>query len=169
MTAHLDELQAQRLAEGSLPAAEERAAAGHAAACPACAALAESHRALLSALNGLSLPEVPPGFTEGVLARVDERARAAARDRRAALGVGLAALLALAAALIAGGHRLWIPATTELAEQLGALACAVRVGAELLPGLLVPLRLPVAAACALLTFPLLLTLPRLAAARRKAH
>ncbi len=168
MIGHLDDAQAQRLAEGSLPAGEERAAAAHADACPACAGLVESHRALQAALNGLSRPDAPPDVTRGVLEQVERRERAAARDGWAALATGAAALVAMAAAVLAGAHHLWVPAATGLAEQLGVVAGALHLGAEVLPGLLGSLRLPAAAGCALLAFPLLLTLPRLAAARRKA-
>jgi hypothetical protein len=168
MTGHLDDLLAARLAEGSLTASAERAAADHAAACPDCADLLASHRALLGALDGLPLPEVPLGFTQGVLDRVDRHARQAARDRRAALAVGAAALAALAVAAAIGGVHLWSHSASRLAEQLGAVASALHLGAGVLPSLLGSLRLPAAAACALLACPLLLALPRLAAARGKA-
>jgi hypothetical protein len=61
-----------------------------------------------------------------------------------------------------------IPAAAALAERLGTLAGALHLGAAVLPGLLGPLRLPLAAVCTLLALPLLLAVPRLTAARRKA-
>jgi anti-sigma factor RsiW len=169
MTHHLDDVAAQRLAEGGLPAEEEARAGAHVARCPDCALLLESHRALAAALDGLDLPEVPADFTAGVLAEVARRERAAARDRRAVAIIGGATLAGLAVALAAGARPAWIPAATELAEQLGIVVSAFHLGAEVLPGLLGALRLPLAAACALLALPLVLTLPRLAAAPRRTH
>ena len=60
---HLGDEGAQRLLEGLLPAAEAGPAEAHLAACPACRALVESHRALAAALEGLAAPEPPPDFT----------------------------------------------------------------------------------------------------------
>ncbi len=168
MTTHLDDLEAQRLADGTLPPGEAHVASAHAAACAACAALVESHRALLAALDGLALPDVPADFTNGVLEEVDRRERRAAGDRRTALAVVLATAGALAVALLAGGAAPWVAALAELADRIGTLAGALHLGGSVLPGVLGPLRLPVAAACALVASPLLLVVPRLAASRRKA-
>ncbi len=51
--AHLTDARAQQLLDGVLPAADADQAADHAAACPGCAALLESYRALSAALGAL--------------------------------------------------------------------------------------------------------------------
>jgi anti-sigma factor RsiW len=160
-TGHLTDAQAQRLVDGLLLAGELDGAASHATACPDCATLVESYRALSRALERLPAPELPAGFTAGVLERVDARQRAVDRERRAAAAVVAGALGALLIALFLGGNHAWVPSVARLAGQLGVLADAVRLGSGALPPLLRAFHLPIAAACAALILPLLFALSRL--------
>jgi len=128
---HLTDDEAQRLADGAGP--EDGGAAVHAATCVACRALVEEYRALGEALGRLEPPPLPAGFTEGVLARIDERERRAARERRHALavlgGIGVAA----AAAFALAGASEWVPLVASAGEALGSAAAAVRVGRAIAP------------------------------------
>lgn len=158
--AHLTDHQAQQLLDGVLPPAEAAAADAHAAACPACAALVDSYRALCLELDALPGPDLPDDFTAGVLLQVEARERAASRERRTAVAVLGGILLAFAAALLVGGNGAWVPTAARLAEQLGEVAHTVRIGTQVLPPIIGVLRLPIATACAALCLPLLLALSR---------
>lgn len=161
-TGHLTDEQAQRLCDGALPEAEATLAEAHAGRCAACGALVESYRILGAALEDLELPELPADFTAGVLDRIDQRERLAARERRVALGVCAAALVAIAAvAAVAIGGASWTAAVTGLADRLGATGRALRLAAEVLPPVLSAVRVPLAVACAVAFLPLLFALSRL--------
>lgn len=158
---HLTDAQAQRLLDGVLRAEEAAEVAGHAAACRECTALIESYRALSLALDALPGPELPSDFTAGVLQRVEEGERTAARERWAAAAVLGGILAALAVAVLVGGNGAWVPTAARLAEQLGAVSSTLRLGAEVLPPVVGALRVPIAAASAALALPLLFALSRL--------
>ena len=145
LAGHLTDAQAQRLLDAALLSDEAAEVEDHVAGCAACAALVDSYRELALSLDALPVPELPADFTAGVLERVERRERIVARERRAAAAVVVGALLALAAAVVGGGGGAWIPAATRFADQLGAVAHALRLGAEVLPPLLGTLRLPIAA------------------------
>jgi anti-sigma factor RsiW len=170
LTGHLTDAQAQRLLDGVLRPGEAAEVEAHAAGCAACAALVESYRALSQALDALPVPELPADFTAGVLERVERHDRIVARERRAAVAVVAGALAALAAALVVFGADAWVPAATRFADQLGQVAHALRLGAQVLPPLLGVLRLPIAAAAAALALPLVLALSRfIPSPRTEAH
>jgi len=163
---HLTEALAQQWVDGVLPGPEAARVAQHAAACPGCAALAASYRALSLALDALPGPEVPDGFTAAVLTRVEARERSASRERRAATAVLAGIGVALAAALLIGGNGAWVPSAANLAEQLGTVTSALRLGAQVLTPVVEVLRLPIAALCAALCLPLLYALSRLTLSSR---
>lgn len=164
-TTHLTDAQAQDLVDGLVTAADAEALAAHVAGCPACEALVDSYQALCAALDALPLPELPDDFTRGVLARVDARERQRSRERRTAVAVVAGALAALAAAALAAGARTWVPAVTHFADDLGATARALKLGADVLPPVLAALRLPIAAAAAAIAVPVLYALSRLTSPR----
>jgi len=159
--AHLTDERAQELVDGGVPPADAAVVAEHAAGCPECAALIESYRALSLQLDALPGPDLPGDFTSAVLARVEERERTVARERRTAMVVLGAVALGLVGALVVGGNGAWVPAATSLAERLGSTFNTLRLGAQVLPPVLNVLRLPIAAACAAMVLPLLLALSRL--------
>jgi anti-sigma factor RsiW len=163
MTAHphLTEDQAQDLVDGLLPHGEREPLTAHAAGCARCQALVDSYQALAEALDTLPLPELPADFTEGVLARVEAQERARARERRTVVAVVAAALVALVAVAAAAGTGIWAPAVGHLADDLVGAARAFRLGADVLPPVVAALRLPIAAACAAATAPVLYALSRL--------
>jgi anti-sigma factor RsiW len=163
---HLTDALAQRWVDGVLPAPDAARAAEHATDCPDCAALAESYRALSMALDALPGPEVPGDFTAGVLLRVEALDRAASRERRAAAVVLSGIAAALAAALLVGGNGAWVPDAARLAQELGTVTHAFRVGAQVLVPLVAVLRLPIAAVCAMLCVPLLFAVFRLTLSSR---
>ncbi len=156
---HLTDARAQELVDGVLRGPEAAEAALHAAACPGCSALVESYRALSAALNELPGPDLPADFTSSVLARLEQRESAAARERWAAAAILCAALAALAAALLLGGNGAW--AAARLAVRLEVAVRVLHLGAEVFLPLMIALRFPIALACAALALPLLFGLSRL--------
>jgi anti-sigma factor RsiW len=165
-TAHLTDAQAQRLVDGVLSEAEAPAAERHVATCSACQATVATYRMLAEALEDLEVPDLPADFTDGVLARIDVRERALARERKHAVailaGVGLAAALAFAVA----GAAAWAPVVASGADLLGNAAHVFRVGAAFVPDVVGALRFQIIVAAALLSLPLLLALSRLMPAPR---
>jgi len=163
---HLSDAQAQRLLDGVLLPEEADEVTAHAAACAGCAALVDSYRALSAGLEALPGLDLPLDFTAGVLARVEQKERSAARERRTAAVVVAGVLAALAGLLAFGGGSAWAPAATSFADQIGTAAHTFRLGAAILPPVLAALRLPIAGICAALFFALALALKRLTPAPR---
>jgi anti-sigma factor RsiW len=164
-TLHLDDRRAQLLLEALLPAAEAAEAEGHLAACPGCRALIESHRVLAEALGGLLAPEPPPGFTAGVLARVERRQRMAAWERRLGVGILAAAAAAAGALFASAGDSAWAGTVGALLRSLSGAATALRIGAEVVAPVVSALRPQIIVACAAVALPLFFLLGRLAPAR----
>lgn len=158
---HLTDAQAQRLADGVLLDAEVAGVEAHLGSCAECQAAVESYRLLGDALEGLELPELPADFTDGVLARIETRERAIARERRAALTIVGAAVAAIALAVTLLGAATWAPAASGLVHGLGEAGRALRLGAEVLAPIVSALRLPIAVACAAAALPILFALSRL--------
>jgi len=159
---HLDDERAISLLEGLLPARERALAEDHVKSCAGCRTLVDEHRALAAALSDLPAPVVPADFTEVVLARVEERARLASRERRtAALVLGGAAVALAALAALAGPAAL-APALSRVGDAAGAAATWLRIGSDVAEPLLRALRLEIAAATAGAAIPLLYALRRLA-------
>lgn len=161
MTPHLTDELAQRLVDGGLESGERDAAERHAACCAGCAALVDSYRFLGEALEGLDCPPPPPDFTQGVMARIDEREQARTWERRLALGIlGVTAALATAAVASAGAGG-WAPLLSSVSAHLrGLLGTLALVGSVLGP-VVRALRLPIALGCTALALPLLFALSRL--------
>ena len=107
MTGHLEDARAQAIAFGAEAPGE------HLGSCPDCAALVEGYRGIGRALAMLGRPPLPPGFAEGVAARIESRRR----SRRAGAAV---AALCLSVAL---GGLLW---TAPSAATVGLLCGLVR-------------------------------------------
>jgi anti-sigma factor RsiW len=166
LSGHLTEAQAQRLIDGMLDPASDGGVAEHATACPECAGLVESFRALDEALEGLTVPELPADFTAQVMARIDDAERAAARERRWALGLAAAVVLLAGAGLALAGATGLGHAVSAVSERLDLAARAIRVGAGVLPGLLSALRLQLLLASTALSLPILYGLSRLMPAPR---
>jgi anti-sigma factor RsiW len=162
---HLTDAQAQRLVDGVPRLEEASEVESHAACCAECQALVESYRALEAALEGLEPTPLPADFTKGVIARIETRERAAARERRLAAAISAAVLAAITATALAGSS-VWVPAAARLVDQMSAAGRALQVGAEVLPPLVSALRLPIAALCAVVAFPVLFALSRLIPSQR---
>ncbi len=165
-TLHLTDSQAQRLVDGMLSAAEAPAAERHAATCVECRATVETYRLLATALADLDVPPLPADFTDGVLARIDARELAVARERRHAVAI-LGVLAACTAAAFAfAGAAAWAPVFSSAAEVLGTAARAVKVGSSFVPHVLGALRLQIIVVAAALAVPLLVAIARLMPAPR---
>jgi anti-sigma factor RsiW len=160
-TGHLTDAQAQRLMDGVLLESEAAEVEAHAAACRGCQALIESYQALGDALEALEVPELPADFTAGVLARIDVRERAVARERRFAVGICAGVLVALLVAVVLAGAGTWAPLASRVVNGLGATGQTLRLGAEVLPPIVSALRLQLALLCAVVAFPVLFLLHRL--------
>jgi len=160
-TLHLTDAQAQRLVDGALSPGEAPEVERHAAGCAACQATVETYRLLASALDDLELPPLPADFTDGVLARIDARERASAREHRHALAIlGVLALATVGAFAVAGAAA-WAPLLSRSAEVLGTAARAIQVGSSFVPEVVGALRLQILVVTAALALPLLVALARL--------
>ncbi len=168
MTGHLDDLRAQALVDGLLSAAEAAEAGAHLAACPDCRLLAGSYRTLADALDGLPAPLPPADFTEGVMARVEARERAAARERNLAAAILALAAGAAAVLLAVAGGSAWAPILSRAGDLLGGAATWARLGAEVVSPVVRALRFEIAAASAAAAIPLLVALRRLSPRRAEA-
>jgi anti-sigma factor RsiW len=162
---HLTDEQAQLHLEGLLPSDESPAVAAHLRACPACQALVLSFEALEQALSGLPADEPPADFTAGVMARIDERERAAARDRRVAFSVLAVVGMGAGMALALAGQGAWAPVLSGASARLAQALQALRISGDVLSPVVGALRVQIALACAALGLPLLLALARLVPAR----
>lgn len=162
---HLTDEEVQLHLEGLLPSGESARVAAHLDGCPDCQALVVSFEGLDEALAALPAAEPPSDFTAGVMARIDERERSAARERRVAgavLGaVGAAALASLALA----GPSAWAPALSGASSELARGLQALRIAGDVLSPVVGALRPQIAVACAALGLPLLFGLSRLVPAR----
>jgi anti-sigma factor RsiW len=158
---HLTDAMAQRVVDGVLAGAEAPEVMRHLAGCLDCQGLVASYEALSGALDGLAAPELPADFTEGVLALVDVRERAARRDRRLAAGIVLGAAAALVAVLALAGARSLVPAISGLAGEATEAIRAVRISSGILPTLVSAFRLPLLLATAVVAVPVLLGIARL--------
>lgn len=163
---HLSDAQAQRLADGALSPAEAVEVERHAAGCAECAATVESYRLLAAALEDLAVPSLPADFTDGVLARIDARERAATRERRHALAILFGAVAASVTAFALAGASAWAPVVSSLAETFGSLAKVFQIGSTFVPEVFRALRPQIVVATAILALPLLLALARLMPAPR---
>ncbi len=160
-TLHLTDAQAQRLVDGMLSAAEAPAVERHAAACAECRATVETYRLLASALEDLEVPELPADFTDGVLALVETRERALARERRHAFGILAALAACTVAAFAVAGASAWAPLFSSVAEGFGTTARAFQIGSTFVPHLVGALRLQIVIGAAALAVPFLIALARL--------
>ncbi|HET7824552.1 MAG TPA: anti-sigma factor [Anaeromyxobacter sp.] len=160
-TAHLTDAQAQRLVDGMLSEAEAPEAERHAATCAACQATVATYRMLARALDDLEVPDLPVDFTDGVIARIDVRERALARERKHAVAILAGVVLATVAAFAAAGAAAWAPVVASAADFLGSAAHVLRIGASFVPDVVGALRFQILVAAAALAVPLLLALSRL--------
>jgi anti-sigma factor RsiW len=162
---HLTDEQAQMHLEGLLPADEAPAVSSHLRECPECQALVLSFEALQQALSALPAAEPPGDFTAGVMARIDERERASARERRVALAVLGVVGLGAGTALALAGQGAWAPVLSGASARLAQALQALRISGDVLSPIVGALRVQIAVACAALGLPLLLGLAQLVPAR----
>ena len=120
----------------------------------------ESYRALAAALDDLEAPPLPVDFTERVLARIDARERAAARERRLAFGIAASALASVAVAVFLTIGT-WGPGLAAAVDSLGHAGRTVRLGLDIAAPVIAALRLYIALAAALAALPVLFLLSRL--------
>ncbi len=160
LTGHLTDAQAQRLVDGVLSAAEAPEVERHAAACAACRATVETYRMLASALEDLEVPPLPADFTDGVLALVEAREHAVARERRHAIAILAAVVAATAVAFGIAGAGAWAPVVSSAADLFGRAAWAFQIG-SFVPHVVSALRLQIIVAAAVLALPLLVAFARL--------
>jgi hypothetical protein len=161
MTRHLDDALAQGFVDGLLPGPDRAACAAHLAGCPECTLLVDSYRALVEALDDLDAPLPPSGFTQAVMAAVDERERVRVWERRLALGIVGVAACAAVALFAAAGASAWAPALSGFFDGLAPLVTLASVITDALRPVVGALRVQIAVACAAAALPLLLALSRL--------
>lgn len=163
---HLTDDQAQAFLEGALATAEFPGAEAHLASCADCQALVASFEALSEALSALPAAEPPPGFTAGVMARIEEAEMLRAAERRvtavvfAALGVSLLVAIAIA------GQSAWAPALSAVSSAAVRILQAFRISSDVLSPVVSALRIQIAVAAAAVGIPLFLALGRLASPRQ---
>jgi anti-sigma factor RsiW len=166
LTGHLSDADAQRLVDGALSEAEAPALERHVAGCSACQTTVATYRMLAAALDDLAVPELPADFTDGVLARVDARERAVARERTHAVAILAAVALATVIAFAIAGASAWAPVVSSSADLLAGALETFRIGWSFVPDVLSALRFQIIFAAAALALPLLLALARLMPAPR---
>ncbi len=162
---HLTEEEAQLFLEDGMAAPVRAEAENHLADCPSCQALVLSFEALSEALSGLPLAEPPPDFTASVMARIDERELARARERHAAVAVLAAVGVSLAVALALAGQAAWAPALSAVSSAGVQALQALRITSDVLSPVVSALRMQIIVAAAAVGIPLTLALSRLAAPR----
>lgn len=163
LAGHLTDDQAQLVADGVPPGAEVEQ---HLAGCAACQASVAAYRLLASALEDLELPELPTDFTDGVLARIDVRERALARERKHAVAILSGVVFATVAAFAVAGASAWAPVVSSAADLFGSTVRVLRIGSSFVPDLVGALRFQIIFAAAVISLPLLLALARLMPAAR---
>lgn len=162
---HLSDERVQMHLEGLLPDGEDAVVSAHLESCQACQALVLSFQALEEALAGLPQGEPPADFTAGVMARIDERERSAARGRRVVASVLAVVGLATAGSLALAGQGGWAPALAEASSGVARALQALRISGDVLSPVVGALRLQIVIACAAMGLPLLFGLSRLVPAR----
>ena len=162
---HLDEEKAQAFLEGLLTDGERAGVDRHLESCACCQALVLSFEALEEALSRLPAAEPPAGFTAGVMARIDEREKAKAGERRVVVAVLAAVSAALAVALLLAGQAAWAPALSAVSSAGVRALHGLRISADVLSPVVSALRVQIIVATAAVGISLLLVLSRLAAPR----
>ena len=163
---HIDEGEAQAFLEGLLPGKERARVDAHLEGCASCQSIILSFERLEEALSGLPLAEPPADFTAGVMARIDERERAKAGERRVVVAVLATVSLALAFAIALAGQAAWAPALSAVSSVGVSALHALRISSDVLSPLVAALRLEILFAAAAIGIPLLLALSRLAVPRQ---
>ena len=163
---HLNAAQAQRLIDEVLDPDGDAGVAAHAATCLECRALVDSFRLLGGALDRLEVPELPSDFTAQVMSRIDGAERAAARERRWALGLAASVILVAGVGVLAAGANGLGHTVSALSEQLDLAARGISVGAGVLPGLFSALRLQLLLTTTALSLLIIYGLSRLMPAAR---
>jgi anti-sigma factor RsiW len=164
---HLTDDEAQQLVDRQLAPQDESRVAGHHLECPECQALVLSFRALGEALSGLPAAEPPADFTAMVMARIGDRERSAASERRVAVALLGALALGIAATVGLAGPGAWGPALSALSSAAVRAIQAVRLSGDVLGPVVAALRLQILVGAAVLGLPLLLALSRLIPARQR--
>lgn len=163
---HLTDEEAQLHLESGLSAPEGARVETHLSGCPSCQALVSSFEALSEALTAMPLAEPPADFTAVVMARIDQRELARARERQATLAVLGAVAASLVVALAFAGQAAWAPALSAVSTGAVKALYAFRITSDVLSPLISALRLQIIVVVAAVGIPLTLALSRLAAPRQ---
>jgi anti-sigma factor RsiW len=163
---HLDEEQVQSFLEGLLPGGERARVDAHLESCPACQSLLVSFETLEEALSGLPLADPPADFTAGVMARIDEREKAKAGERRVVVAVLATVSAALVVAVLLAGQAAWAPALSAVSSMGVSALRTARIASDVMSPVITALRVEIIVALAVVGIPLLLALSRLSAPRQ---
>lgn len=158
---HLGDELAQAYVDGALSDRESERCSEHTAVCAECRLLVESYLALASDLGALPALEPELDFTQSVMSVIDEKERAAARERRYAFGlVGLAACAA-AGLFFSVEPAAWAPTLGIMSELLNSTIHALQIGVDVAAPIASALRVQILLACVVLSLPLLLAIRQL--------
>jgi anti-sigma factor RsiW len=160
MSAHLPDELLQRYVDGLLSSEELTQAEAHLRECADCTALATEYREIFGGLAALPQPPPPPRFTEAVMAKVAAREREVARERQVAAATFAGSLTLAVLCFLAAGNHAWAHELSAWSAHVVELGRSLHVLADALTPLLLAVRVPLVAACALLCLPLLLVLYR---------
>jgi anti-sigma factor RsiW len=163
---HLDEEEVQSFLEGLLPGGERARVDAHLESCAACQSLLVSFEALEEALSGLTLADPPIDFTAGVMARIDEREKAKAGERRVVVAVLATVSAALVVAVLLAGQAAWAPALSAVSSVGVSALRTARIASDVMSPVISALRVQIIVALAVVGIPLLLALSRLATPRQ---
>lgn len=157
---HLSDETLQLLADDCLEGQARSEAEAHCAACAQCEALRTEYRELCCDLEGLACPPPPARFTASVMAAVEAREAALARQRKVAFGtLAGSGALAFLCFVVAGGGA-WARQLSAITNRTLQLTHVLHVVLEAAQPVLLAWRLPLILAVSLICIPTLLALHR---------
>ena len=160
MSTHVPDDLLQRHVDGALSPTEGAAVEAHLATCPTCAALLAEYQELFGGLAALPQPLPPPDFAQAVLARVATYERDLARQRWVAGGTFAGSMALALLCFAAAGSHVWAHEMSAWSAAVVGMGRDLHVAVDVLGSLFAAVRLPLLAACAALSLPLLLVLYR---------
>lgn len=158
---HLSDELAQAYVDGALHGRETERCSEHVGACDECRFVVESYRALCAELSELPSLEPELDFTQSVMAVIDVKEHAAARERRFALGLVALAAFTAAGLFLSVGADAWAPTLSTISDFLNSAIHGIQLGLDVASPIASALRAQILIACLAVSLPLLLAIRQL--------